>query len=218
MKVSMFVLASLVLFWAAMLLAAATNPGYSHVRDYLSTLAAHGAEHAWLGVLAIAAAAAGIGFAAFLLRPLSRVAAVASAASGAGLFVVAFTRLNCPNGAARCGLGGRFDVAGFSEVTHSLALAISATLLVGAMASTGIALLRLGWIASGVATLVAAAATATSFAGTGGTSPGWIERIGVVVATGWVAAIAIADIVRTCGVASQRGARMPGARVRRRSR
>lgn len=194
MKASVLVLVCLGLFWGAMLVAAATNPGYSHRRDYVSTLAAHGAEHAWLGMLAIAAAAAAIGVGALLLRPFSRAATVAAAGSGIGLLVVACTRLDCPKGAARCGLGGRFEVSGFAEVTHSLALAISAVLLIGAIASTGIALLRLRRTKAATATFAAAAATAVAFLATGGDSPGWIQRVGILVATSWLAAVAVADL------------------------
>jgi hypothetical membrane protein len=202
MKVPAFVLACLAFFWIGMLLAATQNPSYSLVRDYVSTLAAHGAEHAWLGVLAISAAGAGIGAAALLLRPLSRIAAAAAAGSGICVLVVAFTQLDCPNGAAGCGLGGRFDVSGFHEVTHSLALTVSATLLVCAMVATGIALWRHGRSIPAVATLAAATATAAAFLATGGDSPGWIERLGIAVATVWLSAMAIAALRRDAGRAT----------------
>ena len=97
-------LVGLTLFWGAMLVGAAVNPAYSHRRDYVSTLASHGAEHAWLGMAAIVAAAGAMLAAGMLVRPLSRAAAVSIAAAGVGFVVAAFTRLDSPDGAAGCGL------------------------------------------------------------------------------------------------------------------
>lgn len=115
-----------------MLAAAAVNPSYSHRRDYVSTLAAHGAEHAWLGIVAVVAAAAAMIPASVLVRPLSRVAAAVIALAGVGFLVVAFTRLDCPNGAAGCGLGGRFEISGSTEIAHWTATTVSTVLLIRA--------------------------------------------------------------------------------------
>ena len=54
------VLVLVALFWVAVVIAASVNTGYSHSRDYVSALASVGADHAWLGVLAIAAVGAAI--------------------------------------------------------------------------------------------------------------------------------------------------------------
>lgn len=196
----MLVVAGLAVFWGAVLAAAAVNPAYSHRRDYVSTLAAHGAEHAWLGVVAIAAAAVAMLAGATLVRSLSRPAALVIALAGVGFLVVAFTRLDCPNGAAGCGLGGRFAVSGSTEITHWTATTVSTVLLVIGIVATGVALLRLRRLLAGLVTLAAAAATTAAFLAMGGRSPGGIQRVGVLVATGWLAAVAIAtlaDFVRT---------------------
>lgn len=188
------VLLALAFFWSAMLLAAAVNPGYSHGRDYVSTLAARGAEHGWLGALAIASAACAMFPASLLLRPLSRAAAVAVALAGVGLLVVAFVRLECSNGAAGCGLGGRFAISGATEVTHWTATTVSTVLLITGIALTGVALLRAGHKLAGAASVGAAAVTSGAFLAMGGQSPGGIQRLGIVVATGWLGSVAVAAL------------------------
>jgi hypothetical protein len=181
-------------FWGWMLVAAAVNPDYSHGRDYVSTLAARGATHGWLGVLAIAAAACAMFPAAMLVRPLSRVAALAIGIAGGAFLVVAFTRLECANGAARCGLGGRFAISGATEVTHWTATTIGTVLLIGAIALTGLALLRARRTAAGIASLAAAGLTTGAFLAMGGRSPGDVQRLGIAIATGWLAAVAVATL------------------------
>jgi hypothetical membrane protein len=194
--VAVLVLAGLAIFWGAFLVAAAVNPAYSHRRDYVSVLAAHGAEHGWLGVLAIAAAGGAMLAAGVVLRASSRAAASAIALAGIGFLVVAFTRLDCSNGAARCGLGGRFAISGATDVTHWTAATLATILLVAGIALTGVALLRIGRALPGLLTLAAAGVTAGAFLATGGQTPGEEQRVGIVVATGWLAASALAVILR----------------------
>jgi Protein of unknown function (DUF998) len=191
------VLTGVACFWSAILVAAALEPGYTHRRDYVSTLAAHGAEHAVLAIFAIVAAAAAMLFASRLVRRVSRPAGVAIALAGLGVIVAAFTRLDCPDGAAACGLGGRFEVSGSTEIAHWTATTTSSILLIAGIALTGIALLRRGRRVSGAATLAAATATAGGLLATGGENPGIGQRIGIVVATGWLAVFAGAMLVRS---------------------
>ena len=188
------ILGALTTFWCLVLVLGAANPGYSQTRDYVSTLAARGADLGWLGVLAICAAALAMIATAKLLWTLSRLAAVLTGIAGIGFLVVAFTRLSCPNGPAGCGLGGRFDVSGFREITHSAATTVSAVLLVAAMARSGVELHRRGNTHLGLAGLGAATATAVAFLATGGSSPGWIERVGILVASCWMTAVAVASL------------------------
>jgi hypothetical protein len=142
-------------------------------------------------VVAICAAAVAIIATALVLRPISNSAAVLAALAGVGFVVVAFSRLDCPKGPARCGLGGRFEVSGAAEITHSAATAVSAFLLVAAMAVSGIALVRAGRKHLGRSSIAAAIVTAVAFLATGGSSPGWIERSGILVATAWMAVFAL---------------------------
>ena len=190
------VLGCLAVFWCLVLLVGAANPGYSQTRDYVSTLAARGADFGWLGVLAICAAAVAMLGTALLLRPLSGVAALLAGMAGVGFLVVAFTRLDCPDGPAGCGLGGRFDVSGFREITHSTATTVSAVLLIAAMAWSGAKLMRSGRAHAGRWSVGAAAATTVAFLAMGGSSPGWIQRVGILVATAWMAGLAIAALLQ----------------------
>lgn len=193
-------------FSAGILVAAAAEPGYRHRRDYVSTLASRGAEHGDLAVFAILAVAAAMLVASLLVRELSRAAALAIALAGAGFVVAALTRLECANGAAGCGLGGRFEISGGTEIGHWTATTISSILLIAGIALTGWALLRRGRRWWGVASLAAAAVTSGAFLATGGQNPGAIQRVGIVVGTGWLAAIAVLSLAR-----GRRGRVGPGA-------
>jgi hypothetical protein len=194
--IAVLVLGGIACFWFAILVAAALEPGYRQRRDYVSVLAAHGAEHPALAILAIVAAAASMLLAGLLLWPVSRLAGLALGLAGAGFVIVAFTRLDCPNGAAACGLGGRFEISGSTEIGHWTATTVSTALVIAGMALTGLALLRRRHVAAGVTTIAAALVTAGAFLATGGDMPGIRERFGIAVATGWLAAVGVAALLR----------------------
>jgi hypothetical membrane protein len=194
--VAILALAGVVCFWVAIVVAAALEPGYEQRRDYVSTLAAHGAAHAGLAIFGIVAVAAAMALTALLVRQVSRIAALAIALAGVGFVVVAFTRLECANGAAACGLGGRFEISGSAEIGHWTATTVSTVLVIAGIALTGLALIRDGRRGAGGVTLAAALVTAGAFLATGGDMPGIRERIGIAVATGWLAAVAIATLAR----------------------
>lgn len=196
MLVAILALAGVVCFWVAIVVAAALEPGYEQRRDYVSTLAAHGAAHAGLAIFGIVAVAAAMALTALLVRQVSRIAALAIALAGVGFVVVAFTRLECANGAAACGLGGRFEISGSAEIGHWTATTVSTVLVIAGIALTGLALIRDGRRGAGGVTLAAALVTAGAFLATGGDMPGIRERIGIAVATGWLAAVAIATLAR----------------------
>lgn len=189
--IALAALAGIAGFWVSILLAAAFEPGYTHRRDYVSTLAAHGAAHARLAIAGIVAVAAAMVATSLLVRRVSALAGVAIALAGAGFVVAAFTRLDCPVGAAGCGLGGRFEISGSTEIGHWTATTVSSILLIGGMALAGVALIRLGRRVPGAATVAAAVVTAGAFLATGGDEPGGMQRLGIVVATGWLAATAL---------------------------
>jgi len=175
-------------FWAAVLVAAHVNPGYSGRRDYVSSLAAHGAEHPWLGMLAIAAlGAAGVG-AAILVRPLTRVGAVAFLVAGFAYVVAGIARIDCPDGAAHCGLGGRFDVHGNQAITHWTAAVLANVLVLAGLLLVAERLARRGRGVAAGATLVAALATLVALVATGGQTPGEVQRGWIVVMTVWLVA------------------------------
>ena len=193
---AILVLAGVACFWGAILIAAALEPGYRQRRDYVSVLAAHGAEHPGIAIFAIVAAAAAMVFAAILVWQVSRAGGLAIALAGIGFVIVAFTRLDCPNGAAACGLGGRFEISGSAEIGHWTATTVSTVLVIAGIALSGLALVRGRHKAAGAATLAAAAFTAGAFLATGGDTPGIRERIGIAVATGWLAAVAVTSLIR----------------------
>ena len=183
-------------FWVSLLVAGAESPGYSQTRDYVSSLAAHGVEDAWLGMLAIAAVGvAGLGCAVLLWR-LTSAGALALAGAGIGFVVVAVVRIDCPNGAARCGLGGRFDVHGAPAITHWTAAVVSAVLVLVGTALVAYALYRSGRRLAGLASAVAAAATLVALVGTGGQSPGVVQRVWIAVMTVWLVGAAVLALTR----------------------
>jgi hypothetical protein len=197
--IALAVLAGVVGFWGAILVAAALEPGYANRRDYVSTLAAHGAAHAGLAIAGIVAVASALIAASVLVRGVSRLAAIALAVAGAGFLVAAFTRLECPNGAAGCGLGGRFELAGSTEIGHWTATTVSSILVIAGMVLTGVASIRLGRRVAGVATLATAVVTGGAFLATGGDQPGTMQRVGIAAATAWLAAVAVLTLVRARG-------------------
>ena len=197
-RTAVSVLVLIGLFWVTVVIAASVNSGYSHSRDYVSALASVGAEHAWLGVLAIAAVGVAFALTFFLVRPVSRVAAVTVALAGAGYVFGAFARLRCAEGAAFCGVGDRqsTDLENTRGYLHEGAVVGSSLLLVVAMTAFGVALLRQGRKAGGGASLIAAFATVVTFALVSGDTPGAEQRIWIAVMTLWVVGVAIWTLTR----------------------
>jgi hypothetical protein len=182
---AVLVLAGLAIFWVALLVAGSLSPGYSHRRDYISSLAGRGVEHAWVGIVAIVAIAlTGVGT-ALLVRPVSRAGALAFLGAGAGYIVVAFARIDCGNGAAACGLGGRFDVQGATQVTHWTAAVLATVLILAGLTLVGARLLRMHRRFAATLTFLAAAVTLFALVATGGQSPGTVQRLWVLVMTCW---------------------------------
>ena len=198
-RAAVSVLVLVALFWVAVVIAAAVNTGYSHSRDYVSALASVGADHAWLGVLALAAIGVAVALTFFLVRPISRVAAVAVALAGAGFVFGAFARLRCTEGAAFCGVGDRqsTDLENTRGYLHEGAVIGSSLLLVVAMTALGVALLQQGRRAGGIGSLIAAFATVVTLALVSGDTPGAEQRIWIAVMTLWVIGVAISALVRT---------------------
>jgi hypothetical membrane protein len=197
-RAAVSVLVLVALFWVAVVIAASVNTGYSHSRDYVSSLASVGADHAWLGVLALAAVGAAVALTFFLVRPVSRVAAVAVALAGAGFVFGAFARIRCAEGAAFCGVGDRqsADIENTRGYLHEGAVIGSSLLLVVAMTALGVALLRQGRRTGGIASLIAALATVVTLALVSGDTPGAEQRIWIAVMTLWVITVALSALMR----------------------
>ena len=110
----------------------------------------------------------------------------------------AFARLRCADGAAFCGVGDRqsTDLENTRGYVHEAAVIGSTLLLVIAMTALGIALLRGGRRAGGVASLVAAGATVVTLALVSGDTPGAEQRIWVAVMMLWTLGVALWTIAR----------------------
>ncbi len=203
----MGVLVLLALFWVAVVVAGSANPNYSQSRDYISPLASVGAERPWLGI-AIGAVGVALVLTAVLVRPFSRVAAIALALAGVGYVVAALARLRCAEGAAFCGVGDRqsTDLENTRGYIHEGAVIGSTLLLVIAMTALGIALLRGGRRAGGIASLVTAGATVVTFALVSGDTPGTEQGIWAAVMLLWALCVAVWTIVRASDTPSSRTA------------
>jgi hypothetical membrane protein len=207
-RVAVAVIALVGIFWVAVVVAGFVNPHYSHARDYISALASVGAEHPWLGMLAIAAVGVAFVLTAVLVNVFSRTAAVAVGLAGVGYVFGAFARLRCLEGAAFCGVGDRVseDLENTRGYVHETAVVASTLLLVIAMTALGIALLRRGERPVGVASLVAAVATVVTFALVSGDTPGAEQRLWVAVMTLWTVGVATWALRGAHGYPAQGGA------------
>ena len=188
----------LAFFWVAVIVAGSSNPSYSHSRDYISALASVGAERPWLGMLALGSVGFAFALTSALVRPFSRTAAIALLIAGIGYIIASFARMRCIEGAAFCGVGDRqsTDLENTRGYIHEGAVFGSTLLLVVAMTAFGIALLRGGRRAGGIASLLAAGATVVTFALVSGDSPGTEQRIWVVVMMLWTLGVAVWSIRR----------------------
>jgi hypothetical protein len=144
---------AIVATWVFMRLAAIQQPGYDSLRDTISSLASEGATLAWLGMLTISVAGAATILASIPLRRVSQPAALALGVAGMALFVVAFTRIACPEGAAGCEM--RTTTAHMTAEAHIIALVVFEIALTGAVASTALCLWRAGARTAAVIGIVA---------------------------------------------------------------
>ena len=86
-------------FWTCASLGAAQQPGYDRAQDYLSSLAAVGADQPGWGLLMFAFAVLVVVAGAWRVRSGTLLA------SAAALAVAAVARVDCPAGAAQCSAG-----------------------------------------------------------------------------------------------------------------
>lgn len=126
--------------WVLFRLASMDQPGYEPMRDTISSLASHGAIHAWIGALGMASAGLATILGSLPLRRISQPAALALGVAGVALFAVTFTRIACPNGAAGCAMGTDTDAA--TAAAHLAGIALFEVGLVTAIASAALCLWR----------------------------------------------------------------------------
>lgn len=113
-------------FWLAVLIGGAVQPGYSHLRDYISALAATtAAPYAWIGIAGIAALGVGLLAAALrLLRRLDGAAGGTGAAllglAGLAVGASAFAQEDCSTALASCQALEEAGAVSGHHVIHNL--------------------------------------------------------------------------------------------------
>lgn len=88
--------------WVVLRIAALDHPGYDLSRDTISSLAADGANDAWIGIAALGLAGIGMMLVSRMVARLTPPGALSLVAAGIALLVVAGSRITCPDGAAGC--------------------------------------------------------------------------------------------------------------------
>lgn len=192
------VLLGVVGFWACAALGSAAQPGYASSQDYLSSLAAHGANEPGWGVAMFAfGALANAGVAAALLalvppgQPGARVAVLLIVVSACLVVVGGLARVECPQGAAGCN-AGPFVVEQFTLSSRAHAAAIVGYQL---LVAAGLAVLagvafragrRVLAVASGVAAVAGPVLALARF----GLDPGTSQRVWVLFGHAVMLAIA----------------------------
>jgi hypothetical protein len=185
-------------FWALVIVGSLLQPDYSSVRDFVSALASTGAEAPALGVLALVAFGVAYGATAVVLarRFGSVLAAVLLGAAAALTWLVAFARIDCPDGAARCAIDSgdssgtlrAVSDPGWGPEVHGWAVAASYTCVAVTMAVLVVLAVRRGQrrrvLVSGLA-LVASLATVPFWA-LGNDSPGAGQRVWLGILSAWV--------------------------------
>lgn len=126
------ILAGIALFWMLLGAAGLVQPNYDAARDSVSSLAAHGASHAWLGFSAIAVGGLGLIGLSLLTRRISEPAALTLGLAGVALLIVAVTRINCPVGAAHCAMSDATPA--LTGLWHKLSTALYEFFFMAAMA------------------------------------------------------------------------------------
>lgn len=182
-------------FWLLAVAGAARAPGYSPGADYLSALAAIGAQEPWWGLAMFACGAVALVGGAAVLRGSVPVAATLMTASAISVAVAAIARVECPLGAAGCNAGPTVLEPTTSGQVHALAVAayqvfFSAALL--AVAWAGWRQRRLLPVVVGVSAAVLTAVLALDPLPV---DPGWSQRLWV--ATGHVVLVAVV-LCRPC--------------------
>jgi hypothetical protein len=108
----------------------------------VSSLAAHGASHAWLGFSAIGLGGVGVIGLSLHTRRLSEPAALTLGLAGVALLIVAVTRINCPVGAAHCAMSDATPT--LTSIWHKLSTALYEFFFMAAMACVSMCSWRAG--------------------------------------------------------------------------
>jgi hypothetical protein len=186
--------ASVVAFWVLTVIAASRQPGYDPTRDYVSSLAATGAQQPWLGIAAIVLLGCSYLAAGHVLLWHLSAALAAGLVAAAGLvtLLVAIARIDCPGGSANCGLISdvgvyleRVDEASWGQVVHGPAVVVSSALLVAGMIAVVVRSDR--WDATRIVSAAAAALSSlTPLLWVPSDQPGLGQRVWLAALSGWI--------------------------------
>jgi hypothetical protein len=193
-----FAIAGQLAFVASWIVAGALDPGYSHLREGISALAANDAAHPWIvatGFAVMGASIAGLGLALTAVlprRPASSVAVAAFVLAGLAIALHAVFRTDCSLAEAAC--RARFDAGRLSTATDvhiwlglvfAAILPISPFALARALWPQPVAALSLsagiGGVALGAAAFAGELVDAAS---------GLAQRLGLLLTHAWVLIVA----------------------------
>jgi hypothetical membrane protein len=199
-------------FWLAVGLAGAATPGYSHVRENISALAALPAPHPAVMITGFLLLAAGTVATAGALRQrlVGRSATAAAALIGlAGCCLVgsAVFRLDCSPTLTACRTLEETGAVSGHHVLHNLVSLLSFVLIIAALFTLGRALRRspglshLRWPTCVIA-LLGAAFVIGLVIGTYGKVEGLAQRMFVLGVYGWLVLLAVAPARRGADIGS----------------
>jgi hypothetical protein len=117
-------------FWVLITIGGTANPGYRQYEEYVSGLAASGAEQPIWGIAALLCLAGTVLVVAPALRTWDPLVARATAVGGGGLILVAAARMGCPPGARFCQRGETDPLA---DLLHAGAVLFVAAALLFAL-------------------------------------------------------------------------------------
>jgi hypothetical protein len=180
---------------ASIVVGGALNDGYDQWRDYVSALSGRGSTAALVGMVGLLGFSTANAAAGWALRPHSRTGFAALELAAASGVVVAFSRIQCPDGAALCSLG---DGVPADTLDHLHGLGV-----VGYEIGFVVGVVAAGWWLLRATDAVGARATALALFGLAATSavllgvmpddaPGSVQRLWLTVnsvAVIWVAAL-----------------------------
>lgn len=171
----------LLAFALLVIIAASVNPGYLHARDYVSYLASRGADHAWIGMLALATfsgAHALTGRFWWGITPVVWAPLLVCSFFGV---ITALSRVSCPGGAAGCARRSQGSSPDVWDHLHGLSVGAYELSFVVAAICAGVVLARGHRRGPGTLLLVVAVLSALAFRAIHEPTPGVEQRLWLAV-------------------------------------
>lgn len=126
-------------FWVLVTIGGTANPGYRQYEEYVSSLAAHGAQQPWWGIAAMLCLAGSLLIVGPALAPWDRLVSRAVLAGGSALLLATGLRMGCPPRARFC---TRSDTDWFTDLLHASAVLVAAAALLFGLFAAAIHLWR----------------------------------------------------------------------------